>query len=1087
MNSMGRCMKLLLIWLSLSILGMADTAIAPLEKVRLQLQWKHQFEFAGFYAAKENGYYRDVGLDVEFIEYDVDDSISDIVLSGRVEYGLSYSSIIATYIEGKPIVFVANFFKQSPLVLIAQKSINTPLELKGKKVMGVSDNIDNITLVSMLSKFGVSFSDIDSLPTSFGIDEFIDKKIEAMSAFTTNELFELTKRGVPYRVFDPTVYGTKYYDLNLFTSKKEATTNPDRVQKMKEASIRGWEYALSHKEEIADLILEKYNTQNRSKEALLFEAKQIEQIMLPKVYEIGSIDRFRVQIMMDGFIQSGFIKDIKNRDVDGLIFQGKSTKTAKLNLTDKELDFIAKSKKIVLGTGDEWKPFTIQNADGVITGYDKDVIELINSVSGLKLELLLGDWGQMQKIAKSGEIDGLATGAILPEREEYLNLSKIYNTLQKMIITTKENPKNIESVEGLNNCTIAIDKRNLVDVKIAKRFKESKILQYDTVKDAMNAVITGEADAMFGNGAVLYLANEMGLTFLKNSAYMDEKLELVFGIRKDYPEAINIINKALQYIGSRKLLELKKKWFFIDYKNQLGKTDIDFTTEELNYLERNPVIKVHNEPNWAPYNYNINGIAQGFSIDYMNLLASKVGIQVEYIGGYSWGEYIEMLKDKRIDVMLNIAKTKDRLEYMRFTRPYIRFIDTVVTKSSNEFKNLNDLNDKTVAIVKGYYEEELLKKYYPNIKVLLVKDTLESLKAVAFNQADATINGFGVLSYMISKYDIPNVKVLFAISDKRFNLDLHMATNRDNRILRDILDKGLSKITEGEKRTLRNRWLTKADDFDYSLIIKITIFILLIVSIGVFWNIRLNQKVKREVEKNLKQREMIFQQNKMASMGEMIGNIAHQWRQPLSVISVAIDILMTRSSHGTLDKEKLDSKLYLIEKNVLQMSQTIEDFLSFFSPLKDKTDFLLVDAIDKVLDIMNPHIYKKGIKLELDINSSIKIYGFKDEYIQVLITILANAIQAFDKQEHKLILIESSFVEHGIKLDIIDNAGGIDDSILDKLFEPYFTTKHKSNGTGLGLYISKMIIEESMHGRLSVQNVIGGAMFSIEIESDKVV
>ena len=1064
---------------------MVAISAEPLDKVKLQLQWKHQFEFAGFYAAKEKGYYRDVGLDVELIEYHIDDSISHIVLSGEAEYGLSYSSIIAEYIEGKPIVFVANFFKQSPLVLIAQENINTPVQLKGKKVMGVSDDIDNLTLVSMLNKFGVSLSDIKNIPTTFTVDDFIDKRVDAMSVFTTNELFELNSRGVPYKIFDPTAYGTKYYDVNLFTSKKEATWNPDRVQRMRDASIKGWQYALSHQQEIVELILQKYNTQNRSREALRFEAKQIEQIMLPRVYKVGSIDKFRVKLMMDDFIQSGFIKNIKNRDIECLIFKTKPTMTTKLNLTDSEQDFIAKSKRIILGTGDKWKPFTILGRDGVITGYDKDVIDLINSLSGLKLELVLGDWGKMQEMAKSKSIDGLATGGILPEREEYLNLSDIYNTLQKMIITTKENPKNIKSIEDLDNCTIAIDKHNLVDVKVAKGFKNSKVLEYDTVKDVMNAVITGEADAMFGNGAVLYLANELGLTFLKNSVYMDEKLELVFGVRKDYPEVISIINKALKHIGNRKLLELKNKWFFVEYKNQFIQKGIDWNKEELDYLKKNPVIKVHNEADWAPYNYSVNGEATGFSIDYMNLLASKIGIQVEYVGGYSWSDYINMIKDGTIDVMLNIAHTKNRDEYMKFTIPYIRFIDTVVSKDNNEFTSLDDLNGKRVAIVKGYYEEELLQKHYPKIKVLSVENTLESLKAVAFDQADATINGFGVLDYMISKYDIPNMKALFAISDQRFNLDLHIATSTNQSILRDILDKGMSKITESEKRALKSRWLKKADGFDYSLIIKIAIFILLLVSVVVFWNIKLNQKVKREVEKNHRQQEMIFQQNKMASMGEMIGNIAHQWRQPLSIISVAIDILMTRSTNGTLDKEKLDSKLYLIEKNTLQMSQTIEDFLSFFNPYKDKVNFLLVDAVEKAIDMIKPHIIKKEIQIELNIDSKLEIYGGKDEYVQVLISIMTNAIQAFSEQEHKSISLRSLTMEDIVRLDIEDNAGGIDKSILSKLFEPYFTTKHKSNGTGLGLYISKMIIEESMHGNLSVQNTTNGAIFSIEIENNK--
>ena len=135
----------LLLFCVLALFSQADGPTKP----KLQLQWKHQFEFAGFYAAKEKGFYRDVGLDVELIEYDKTKDITDEVLKGRTQYGLSYSSIIAEYTEGKPLVLVANFFKQSPLVLIAQEDIKTPTSLKGKKVMGVSNSIDNITLLLM--------------------------------------------------------------------------------------------------------------------------------------------------------------------------------------------------------------------------------------------------------------------------------------------------------------------------------------------------------------------------------------------------------------------------------------------------------------------------------------------------------------------------------------------------------------------------------------------------------------------------------------------------------------------------------------------------------------------------------------------------------------------------------------------------------------------------------------------------------------------------------------------------------------------------------------------------------------------------
>ena len=130
-----------------------------LDKVKLQLQWKHQFEFAGFYMAKEKGFYKDVNLDVDFVEFDSNIDITKEVLSGNAQYGLSFSSLVADYINGKPLVMIANFFKQSPFILATQKNIKTPYDLKGKKVMGLLDSTHNKTILSMLNKFNIQPND----------------------------------------------------------------------------------------------------------------------------------------------------------------------------------------------------------------------------------------------------------------------------------------------------------------------------------------------------------------------------------------------------------------------------------------------------------------------------------------------------------------------------------------------------------------------------------------------------------------------------------------------------------------------------------------------------------------------------------------------------------------------------------------------------------------------------------------------------------------------------------------------------------------------------------------------------------------
>ncbi len=310
-------MKQLLIILFLFNITNAKT----LDKVTLQLQWKHQFESAGFYMAKEKGFYKDVGLDVDFIEFNSNINIIDKVTTTPNMYGISYSNIISEYLKGKPIVFVANFFKQSPLAIVAHKDIKLPSDLIGKKVMGSGNDINSEVISMMFKKFGMSSTDFTSVEPTFRIDEFVEKKVDAMTVYTTNEIFALNKQGVAYNLLNPTVYGAEFYDINLFTSKNELKLHPQRVSKFKEASIKGWKYALSHKQEAIDIVFKKYNSLNKSIEALQYEAKQIENIMLANIYSIGSIDINRVKLMIDDFKGLGLVPYDVDANLEDFIFE----------------------------------------------------------------------------------------------------------------------------------------------------------------------------------------------------------------------------------------------------------------------------------------------------------------------------------------------------------------------------------------------------------------------------------------------------------------------------------------------------------------------------------------------------------------------------------------------------------------------------------------------------------------------------------------------------------------------------------------------------------------------------------------------
>jgi len=240
----------------------------------------------------------------------------------------------------------------------------------------------------------------------------------------------------------------------------------------------------------------------------------------------------------------------------------------------------------------------------------------------------------------------------------------------------------------------------------------------------------------------------------------------------------------------------------------------------------------------------------------------------------------------------------------------------------------------------------------------------------------------------------------------------------------------------------------------------------------------------RAKDRALKEQEsLLFQQSKMAAMGEMIGNIAHQWRQPLAIVNTLIAITKEKNNYDMLNKEDLTCKLAEMEKNIAYMSSTIEDFMSFFKPNKQKQPFSIRKAVTLALEVLHPNIKKHGIAVTIDGDHSLVVNGYINEYVQAIMAIVNNAQDALLQNGIAHPHINITFFGHNTqsRLEISDNAGGIDAEILERIFEPYFTTKHPSMGTGLGLYITKMIIERSMNGVLEVHNNPNGTTFSIGV------
>jgi len=245
-------------------------------------------------------------------------------------------------------------------------------------------------------------------------------------------------------------------------------------------------------------------------------------------------------------------------------------------------------------------------------------------------------------------------------------------------------------------------------------------------------------------------------------------------------------------------------------------------------------------------------------------------------------------------------------------------------------------------------------------------------------------------------------------------------------------------------------------------------------------NNSLEHRIKEEVEKNREKDRQMIQQSKMASMGEMIGAIAHQWRQPLNTISMSIQNLKYDYKEDKLKDEKY-IKEFIEDNNrtILFMSKTIDDFRNFFKLDKDKKEFDIFQATQNVIDMILGDIKSNNININLSGNS-FELMGVESEYQQVIINIINNAKDALIENEIQNPKIDIRISKN--KITIEDNAGGIPKDIIGRVFEPYFTTKEHGKGTGIGLYMSKMIIDGNMGGVLSVNNIRDSAIFTIRFD-----
>ena len=493
------------------------------------------------------------------------------------------------------------------------------------------------------------------------------------------------------------------------------------------------------------------------------------------------------------------------KNQDGLVF--KPEDSSQLNLSPVEQSWLSVHPKIRIGIMNAWPPISYQK-NNQAQGVDSDFIRLLNERLNGVLEIVPAPFKVNYDRVVSKKLDAIMDLTPNPSREKHFNFTRSYLEIPHVIIGLKSGMY-FESEKDLSGETLALEK-GFGNVKYFKKnYPDINIVEYDNTSQCLGAVSRGVADAYAGNRAVaMYIMEQEMITNLKVHGRLNKSGSiLAVGVRKDWPEAATIIDKALASITVSEKRGILDKWVGDSGTGQFA-SGLGLTVKELNWLREHPVIRVHNEKAWAPINFNRFGKPSGFSIEVMNLLAEKIGIKVNYIDGPSWAEFVRMIKEKKLDVMLNIVESAKRKEFLSFTNPYFGFAQVIFTrKGFPPVDSINDLAGKKFAIPKGFYFEEVLKNY-PEVKVVPVKNSADAIQAVSNGQADVLLDVMPVVNYLSQQMLITNLKPGGRLGlDEDNVISASIGVRKDWTILRDILQKALSAVTENEMQEIRNRWL----------------------------------------------------------------------------------------------------------------------------------------------------------------------------------------------------------------------------------------------------------------------------------------
>ncbi|RXJ56214.1 hypothetical protein CRV04_09210 [Candidatus Marinarcus aquaticus] len=864
-------------------------------------------------------------------------------------------------------------------------------------------------------------------------------------------------------------------------------------------------------------------------------------------------------------------------------------------LTQEEIAYIKQKRVIIASNEYDYEPMDF-NVNGVPVGYSIDLLNILATQVGLKVQYKTQIWSELLESLYNGQIDLMHTIYKTKKREESLSFSSSYLTGRNHFVQRKNDFK-LTNLKDLSGKKVGVTK-GWLEVEIISKNPNITKVYFSGLKEKLEALSVGKIDAIMNDGFIAnYTIIKNGFMNLKVGKFVLERSnssldDYYFATLKSQAILISILNKAYMNTDINLLNKLQHKWF----GNMLEKGESLFNLAELEYLSDVRSINACILANVIPLSHIENGKPQGIVADILFELQKIMDVPFSFIEVNHYSNTRQLIQDKKCNIIPIMEYEKKSLSD-NLTSPYLDMSYVAVGKSDKKFfSDLSELKNITISVVQGTLKSEEIKNKYPSVETVTVQNTEEGLALVNSKKVYMHLDLYPVAKYYISKYEDEEFKIIGRLEQ---TLKLSMATQKENRVLASVIEKSLNQISKTKIDTIVKKWteIEVRKVVNYKLLYQIIAGALVLIVLGV-WRYRLLKNTNREIKlinkelqasqgKLLRQKEefeavfkeskdgiaiisrtfqfidcnmayekmlgfskaklletnfldtvismdkeeikrvikeiephksidlfekvclgknqkrvstnmtftlmpdknkvllavkdltslkLLESQSKLASMGEMIGNIAHQWRQPLSIITTSATGLSLKAE---MQEHVENQEIIHFSNEVVQqcqyLSRTIDDFKEFIKDDMKSVPTSVKESLQSALSLTKASMKSNYIEVVETLEEDLIIAGNKNELGQAFINILNNAKDqlkeiAQSKQKRYIFVSSKKLDKETIELRIMDNGGGVNAEVINRIFEPYFTTKHQSVGTGLGLSLSDKIIRQRYKGLIQVYN-----------------